>query len=267
MNMKIDTQLVVKLRSQTGAGILDCKQALQKAGGELTKAVDILRRKGLARAAKRGGREAREGIIRLRVADDGKKAAVLELNCETDFVARTPELQKLAEELLEEVYRRGSDIISETGVVRRVQETAGKIGEKIAVSRALVWEKEGFIGGYLHHNSRLAVLIELSRPAKTAAREIAMQVAVSNPEYLSDEEISSEVVEKEKDIFRDQFSEKPEAVREKIVEGKWRKRLTEICLLDHPYIRDPDISVREFLKKQDADLKVKEFIRWHLGEE
>jgi len=265
--MKIDASLTVKLRSRTGAGILDCKQALEAAGGDLEQAVDILRKKGLARAAKREGREARDGIIRLRVADDGKKAAMLELNCETDFVARTPELKKLGDELLDEVYRRGEDIISEEDILERVRATAGKIGEKIAASRAIVWEKEGFIGGYLHHNSRLAVLVELSRPSETAAKEIAMQIAVSNPEYLSEDEIPPAVVEKEKDIFREQFSDKPEAVRDKIVEGKWRKRLTEICLLDHPYMRDPDIDVRQFLSRQDPELEVKEFVRWHLGEE
>jgi elongation factor Ts len=265
--MKIDPAKIKELREKTGAGILSCKQALQKAEGDLERAIDTLRAEGLVKAAQREGKEAREGLISLRVGEDGKKAALLELNCETDFVARTPEFRELGDSLLKEVFRGGADRIREEDLVRRVQEVSGRTGEKLEAGRALVWEKEGFIGSYLHHNRKVAVLVELSLPDEEAGREIAMQVAAANPEYLDAAAISSEVQEKEKAIFLEQVRDKPENIREKIVEGKWRKRLTELCLLEQPYLKEPSLSVAKYLRQRGDGLTVKSYVRWRLGEE
>ncbi len=265
--MKIDSTLIKELREKTGAGILSCKQALQKAEGDLSRAIDTLRAEGLVKAARREEKEAREGLIRLRVGEGGKKAALLELNCETDFVARTAEFEELADSLLKEVFQGGGDRIREEDLVQRVREVAGRIGEKLEARRALVWEKDGFIGSYLHHNRKLAVLVELSLPDEEAGREIAMQVAAANPEYLDDGSISPEVQAKEKAIFLQQVQDKPENIREKIVEGKWRKRLTELCLLDQPFLKEPSLSVRKYLRQRGEGLTVKNYLRWRLGEE
>ena len=133
--------------------------------------------------------------------------------------------------------------------------------------RAFIWEKDGFIGSYLHHNRKLAVLVELSLPDDEAGREVAMQVAAANPEYLDDTSVPADVQEKEKAIFLRQVQDKPENIREKIVDGKWRKRLTELCLLDQPFLKEPSLSVRKYLRQRGEGLTVKSYIRWRLGEE
>ena len=268
--MKIQSQQVKELREKTGAGILACKKALQKSEGDIEGAIDILRADGVAKAAKRESKEAREGVIRLKIDTAGKKAALLELNCETDFVARTDDFLKLADELLEAAFMGGRESLEPEETSARVTSVAVQIGEKITPSRGLTRESDGFIGGYLHHNYRVAALVELSIESPTVAREIAMQVAASNPPYLSEADISAEEKEREFEIFRQQVKDKPEAIREKIIIGKWRKRLTELCLLNLPFLHDDKISVGEYLKKQ-ADpsgepIEIKDFVRWQLGE-
>lgn len=265
--MKIDSTLIKELREKTGAGILSCKQALQKSEGDLARAIDILRAEGLVKAAQREGKETKEGLIRMKVEEGGKKAALLELNCETDFVARTPEFAQLADYLLEEVFNGGGDRIRAEDLIKRVREVAVRTGEKLEARRALVWERDGFIGSYLHHNQKLAVLVELSLPDDEAGREIAMQVAAANPEYLDDASVPPEVQEKEKAIFLQQVRDKPENIQEKIVQGKWRKRLTELCLLDQPLLKEPSFSVSKYLRQRGEGLKVKGYLRWRLGEE
>lgn len=244
-----------------------CKKALQEAEGDFEQAVEILRKEGQAKIAKREGRQAREGLIRMAVAPDGKKAALIELNCETDFVARTDDFAALADWVLGEVMARGDQAAGSPEVEEKIREVAGKTGEKMELSRVLVWEKSGFIGGYLHFNSRVAALVELSENVPSVAREVSMQVAVSAPEYLSEADVPEQVKAKEKEIAAAQFADKPEAVRDKIVEGKWRKRLTELCLLDFPYMREDEISVGEFVRREGGpDLEIADYVRWQLGE-
>ncbi len=269
--MKIQSDQVKELRNQTGAGILACKQALQKSGGDMEKAIDILRAEGTAKIAKREGKEAREGLLRLKILPDAKKAALLELNCETDFVARLPEFVALADALIDEVLEKGSEVLESEAVKERVTEVSAKIGEKFAVRRALLWEKDDFIGGYLHHNNRLAVLVELTVSNQAVAREVAMQIAAVNPPYLTEADVPAEMKEREVEIFRQQVADKPEAIQEKIVIGKWKKRLTELCLLDQPFVQNDKISVRKYLEQQgETDgkpIEIKAYARWRLGEE
>ncbi len=268
--MKISPQQVKELRDRTAAGILACKKALQQAGGSIEKAIDILRAEGVAKAARRESREAREGVIRLRVSDNGRDAALLELNCETDFVARTEDFLKLADELVDRLLKDGEEALQGEEVQSRISELAATIGEKISLSRAVRLQKEGWIGSYLHHNAKVAALVEITENLPQIAEELAMQAAATNPPYLSEAEVPAEEKEREWEIFRQQVQDKPEAIQDKIITGKWRKRLTELCLVNSPFLRDDKISVTQYLDKQSAPsgkpLEIKDFIRWELGE-
>lgn len=268
--MKIEPQLVKELREKTGAGILACKKALQKSEGDIEGAIDILRAEGAAKVAKRESKDAREGLIRLRISDDARTAAILELNCETDFVTRTDDFSALADKLLETLFADGSDALAGEKIQRALTDAAAKIGEKITIGRSLIWNKNGYIGGYLHHNGRVVALVELTENLPEPARVIAMQVAASNPPYLVETDIPAEEKEREIAIFRQQIKDKPEAFQEKIIDGKWRKRLTGLCLLNLPFLHDDKISVADYLKKQETPagepVEIKEFVRWKLGE-
>lgn len=250
--MKISSEQVMKLRDRTGAGILDCKKALQETGGDVEKAIDILRTEGIAKAARRENRQAREGLIRLRVATGGKEAAMLELNCETDFVARTEDFVRLAEDLADLLLEKDEAALQGEEPRSRISGLAAKIGEKISLGRTIRWRKEGWIGGYLHHNGRVAALVELSENLPELAEELAMQVAAANPPYLCEAEVPAAEKDREWEIFRQQVQDKPKAIQDKIIAGKWRKRLTELCLVDSPFLRDDKFSVADFLKRQDS---------------
>ena len=247
-----------------------CKKALQEAGGEVEKAIDILRAEGAARAAKRESREAKEGIIRLRIGAEGKTAALVELNCETDFVARTEDFVRLADDLADLLLERGEEALGDEEIGTRISDLAGTIGEKITLGRAVRWERKGFIGGYLHHNGRAAALVEISENLPEPAGELAMQVVASNPPYLSEEKVDPAEKEREWEIFRQQIQDKPPAIQEKILTGKWRKRLTELCLLNSPFLRDDKISVSQYLERQKSPsgqpVELRDFVRFQLGE-
>ncbi len=268
--MKISSQQVKELRDRTGAGILACKKALQETGGEIEPAIDILRAEGVAKAAKRESREAKEGIIRLRIGQDGRTAALLELNCETDFVARTEDFVRLADELADLLLEGGAEALEDEAVQGKISDLAGTIGEKITLGRAVRWEKEGWIGGYLHHNGRAAALVELSENLPELAGELAMQVVAANPPYLCEEAVDPAEKDREWEIFRQQVQDKPPAIQEKIIAGKWRKRLTELCLVNSPFLRDDKISVAQYLERQESPsgkpIQLRDFVRFQLGE-
>jgi elongation factor Ts len=268
--MKIDSQLVKELRDKTGAGILACKKALERSEGDIQAAVDILRSEGAEKAAKREKKEAREGLIRLRVSEDARKAAILELNCETDFVTRTDDFSVLADRLIETLFTDGPDVLAGEEIQDELTAAAAKIGEKITIGRSLLWNKDGYIGGYLHHNARVVSLVELTEKLPETGRIIAMQVAASNPLYVGETDIPADEEEREMAIFREQIKDKPEAIQEKILGGKWRKHLTGICLLNQPFLHDDKIKVSDYLKKQETPsgepVTLKEFVRWKLGE-
>ncbi len=268
--MNISSRQVKELRDRTGAGILACKKALQQTGGDLEKAIDILRAEGAARAAKRESREAREGLIRLRQGEGGRRAALLELNCETDFVARTDDFARLADDLTDLLLAGGEEALQGEEPQSRISEMAATIGEKITLGRAVRWEKDGRIGAYLHHNGRAAALVELSEDLPEAAAELAMQVAATNPPFLSEDDVPPEEKEREWEIFRQQIQDKPEAIQEKIITGKWRKRLTELTLVNSPFLRDDKISVARYLEQQQSPsgkpVEIRDFVLFRLGE-
>ena len=268
--MNISSQQVKELRDRTGAGILACKKALQQTGGAIEKAIDILRAEGVAKAARRENREAREGLIRLRIDENGRQAALLELNCETDFVARTEDFLGLADELAGLLLEKGEAALQETGPQSRVSALAATIGEKITLGRAVRWQKEGWIGSYLHHNGRVAALVELGENLPEVAGELAMQAAAVNTPYLNEDAVPEEEKNREWEIFRQQVQDKPEAIQDKIINGKWRKRLTELCLVNSPLVRDDKLSVAGYLEQQKSPsgqpVELRDFICWRLGE-
>ena len=275
----VPLDLVKDLRERTGAGMMDCKAALESAGGDIEKAIDILRKKGLSQAAKRAGREAKEGFILVR--QEGGKAALVEINCETDFVARTDDFKGLGLLALQEVFARGENGLSAEKVTQRVADLSGKIGEKIMARRAKVVEtKDGTLFTYLHSNQKLGVIVELSVPNASVkndpgfqelGKNIAMQVAASNPVCVQRADVPAQVLEREKAIFREGTQGKPENIIEKIVQGKLGKFYQVSCLLDQPFIKDDKISIQELLNQTSkrlggSSIQIRQFVRFQLGE-
>ncbi len=269
---------VKALRERTGAGMMDCKAALRDAGDDIEKAIDILRKKGIAQAAKRAGREAKEGLVSARV--NGKKAVLVEANCETDFVARTEDFKALVAMAIDEAFAHGEKAVNSEKLVHRIGELSGKIGEKILVKRIKVIDTDkGVLFFYIHSNNKLGVIVELvalkSESVKQASFEelgknLAMQIAASNPICVSRTEVSSAVLEREKAIFREEIKGKPENIVEKIIQGKVDKFYQANCLLEQPFIRDDKMTVQVLLDQVSKNLadkiQIKQFVRFQLGE-
>ena len=261
---------IKQLRNKTGAGIADCKKALDEADGDIEKAVEILRKKGIAKAAKRGDREACEGIIKIGVNADNNEGYILEVNSETDFVARNEQFQDFADKILEIIKTKkpanleeltGSDM--EHGSVKENLDTlSGTIGEKLDVKRFDILSS-GTVSAYSHMGGRIGVLVALDKPGKAdLARDIAMQIAADNPKYIAPEEVPEEEINKEKEIYTEQLKKegKPENIIEKILEGKINKYFEEVCLNKQEYIKDDKKKVEDVLD----GAKVEKFIRYSL---
>ena len=269
---------VKALRERTGAGIMDCKAALRDAGDNIEQAIDILRKKGMAQAAKRAGREAKEGLVVVSV--NGAKAVLVEVNCETDFVARTDDFKSLAALAVEEALVHGESASSSEKISQRVAELSGKIGEKILLKRIKVVQgSKGSLFAYIHSNHKLGVLVELAA-SKTESlgsaaflelgKNLAMQIAASNPICVTRAEVSPAIVEREKAIFREEVKGKPDNIVEKIIQGKVDKFYQANCLLEQPFIRNDKTTVQALLNQTGKSLsdiiQVKQFVRFQLGE-
>ena len=257
--------------------MMDCKAALTSAGGDIEKAIDLLRKKGVAQAAKRAGREAKEGLVNARV--QGKKAAIVEANCETDFVARTDDFKNLISLALEETLLQGENAAGSDKIAQKVSELSGKIGEKILVRRTkLISSEQGVLFIYIHSNNKLGVIVELQVPDKAKShpdlevlgKNLAMQVAASNPIGISRNDIPPSVIEREKAVFKEEVKGKPEKLVEKIIQGKLDKFYQASCLLEQPFIRDDKMTVQaltdQVAKKIGAAIQIKQFVRFQLGE-
>jgi elongation factor Ts len=267
----ITADAVKKLREQTGAGMMECKKALTESNGDFEKAVDLLRQKGLAAAAKKAGRIAAEGVIALRV--DGTAGVLVEVNSETDFVAKNEEFRKFAGDLAELVSKQNpSDIqtlsnltFGNATVEAKRQELIQKIGENLAVRRIARFETNGKIASYLH-GTRIGVIVDYEGGDEQLGKDLAMQVAASNPLYLSRETVPAEDLNRERAIFEAQVKEsgKPANVVGKIVEGKLEKFFGETCLLEQIFIKDPDgkQKVKDILK----GAVIRRFARFQVGE-
>jgi elongation factor Ts len=278
---------VKKLRDLTGAGMMDCKLALEEAKGDFEEAITLLRKRGLATAAKKAGRAAREGLIGQQLSADHATGTLVEVNCESDFVARTDDFQQLIKDVLAEIEKAGSAATDDwlkdpAGPIQlRLAETIGKLGENMAVPRFVRFEGQGYVGQYIHTGGKLGVQVEFGgvTPAvagrdefKSLVKEVAMQIAAASPTYVARTAIPSDVLDKERAIYRAQMenSGKPANVLDKIVEGKLGSFYAQVVLPDQPSIRDPKMTVAQVLaeaaKTLAAPITVTRFARLKVGE-
>ncbi|WP_368389885.1 translation elongation factor Ts [Sporolactobacillus mangiferae] len=271
----INAKQVKELRELTGAGIMDCKRALTEADGDIKKAIDVLREKGMAKAAKKSGRIAAEGLAEIKIA--GNRAVALEVNSETDFVAKNAEFKALINTIADHLLENQPDNVEqaleqkmESGetVAETITAAISKIGEKISLRRFSIIEKTDaeVFGSYLHMGGRIAALTKLSGSDEAVAKDIAMHVAAIRPQYLKEDDIPADVVAHEKEVLtQEALSEgKPANIVEKMVIGRLKKFFKEICLVDQPFVKDGDVTVKEYLKSQNAD--VLDFVRFEVGE-
>jgi|TARA_B100000809_G_C15083384_1_gene510490 elongation factor Ts len=273
--MAISAKLVKELREKTGAGMMDCKKALQETDGDIDKAADYLREKGISKAAKKADRIAAEGIVH--VASKGNDGVIVEINSETDFVARNEEFQKLVKDIAEHILdTKPADIealnaseMNGKKVEDVMNEAVAKIGEKLTLRRFALAEKtdNDSFGEYLHMGGRIGVLTLVEGSTDdAAAKDVAMHAAALNPKYVSKDEVSQDELEHEREVLKQQALNegKPEKIVDKMVEGRMRKYLEEICIVDQPFVKDSDQTVEQFLKSKGGTLKT--FIRFEVGE-
>ena len=279
---------ISELRARTGAGMMDCKAALEEAGGDMDRAVEILRARGITKAEQRGGRTASQGLVVIASHQAGQDVAMIELDCETDFVARTEEFIALAKELGVHASRNaplgvhpGSALdaqpLSGRTVAEVVKGFSGKTGEAMALKRVARFQQpHGTVQSYLHHNGQVGALVELEGPAGDAlvelGRELALHIASASPLAVSEADLPTETLERERRIATEQVAAegKPENIRAKIVEGKLRKFLAESTLLGQPFVKDDKRSagdlVKEAAKALGGPVSVKRFARFKVGE-
>ena len=263
--------IIKKLRESSGAGMVDCKKALEEAGGDIDKAVEILRKKGIAKAAKRGGRDTSEGVIKLAVNEDKTEGYIVEISAETDFVARNDKFQNFVDKVLELIKENKPKDMDGLMAIKMENDTvkeslanlSGTIGEKMEIKRFDILSTAGTIAAYSHMGGRIGVLASLSEKDKDdLTYDIAMQVAAASPKYIYPEDVPTEEVNKEKEIYREQLlgEGKPENIIEKIIDGKINKYFAEVCLVKQDFIKDDKKKVEEIL----AGVKVENFIRYSL---
>ncbi len=276
--MSISAKDVKKLRDQTGAGMMDCKKAQKEADGDFDQAIEILRKQGQKLSEKRADREANQGLIVTRVSDDGSKAAALEINCETDFVARNDDFQDRAKQFLDIVYEQELNSVDELleqevdglTVADHLKDMVSKIGEKIKINRIVFAKSDGHYISYIHPGNQLGVLVEFEDEIndKEIGKDVAMQVAAMNPIAVTKDGVDSSVVEQELEIAKEQLLNegKSEEIAEKASQGKLRRFYEERVLLNQKFVKDNSMSVEAYLKENDTPL-VKSFHRLQLGEE
>jgi len=263
---------IKELREKTGAGMVDCKKALEEAGGDMEKAVEILRKKGIAKAAKRMEREANEGLVLVNADAAKNKAFILEVNSETDFVSRSEKFNKLVNEIFSLIQSREPKTLDEllslamadgNKVKDNLDHLSGVVGEKLGIKNFSILNTAGSVASYSHFGGRIGVIVALDQPGKEElAYDLAMQIAAANPKCVTREEVPAEELEKEKEIYREQIKKegKPESMIEKILEGKLNKYFEEICLVDQEYIKDDKKKIREIL----GDAKIEVYARYSL---
>lgn len=270
----ITAKLVNELRGMTGAGMMDCKKALVETNGDIEKAVDYLREKGIAKAAKKADRIAAEGLANVYI--DGNTACIIEVNSETDFVSKNENFKSLVDEIGESVLKSGAKTLEEANKAETSEGTVedliiaktATIGEKLSFRRVEVRTKndDEVFGSYLHMGGKIAVLTIVKGANEEVAKDVAMQAAAMKPEYLNEESVPAERIEKEKKVLVDQAMEegKPQDIAEKMVAGRLKKFFKEICLVDQAFIKDGDIDVKTYVKNNGGE--VLDMVRFEVGE-
>jgi elongation factor Ts len=268
--MAITAAMVKELRERTGLGMMDCKKALTEADGDMEKAIEELRKSSALKAAKKAGRTTADGLLGIRVADDGSKGTVVEVNIETDFAAKNEKFIAYVDEVLNAFFDAGSDDVAAimAGDLESKREAlVQEIGENITVRRARTLETaDGFVTSYVHVDNRKAVLVELDKEDEALGRDLAMHITAINPMVVTSAEVPADVLDKEREIYASQAAEsgKPADIVEKMVEGRVRKFLAEVSLVDQPFVKDGNLKVSQLLK--DKGNACRRFVRFEVGE-
>ena len=262
----ITADLVKQLREKTGAGMMDCKKVLTETNGDMEKASELLRERGIAKAAKKSSRIAAEGLVQAYVSDDKKVGAVIEVNAETDFVAKNEEFRTFVDDLVKQVAEKNpanvEDLLAQKYLEtdKSVQEVLtdkiATIGENMSIRRFVRYESEGIVESYIHGDGKIGVLVNFKKGTTEVAKDVCMQIAAARPEYLNEKEVPAERVEKEMEILKAQAMNegKPAEIAEKMVKGRIGKFYGEICLLDQEFVKDPSIKVSQLLSSKDAEI-------------
>ncbi len=268
---------VMELRELTGAGMMDCKKALVECDGDMEKAKDYLREKGIAKAVKKAGRIAAEGIVGSYICDACKVGVLVEVNCETDFVAKTDAFKAFVVDIAEQIAKKNPADVDELLAQESIKEAGVKVSEVLLNATAKIGEKisvrrftrlEGFVDCYIHMGGKIGVLVQVDAEAdKAVLHDVAMQIAAAKPAYLRKEEVPQDEIEHEKEILRVQAKSepkpKPDAIIEKMVNGRIEKYYKEVCLLEQPFVKDTDKSVAQMI---NGAFQVLSFVRYEMGE-
>ena len=270
--MAISASTVKELRERTGAGMMDCKKALTATDGDMQKAIDWLREKGIAKAAKKSGRVAAEGAVAAYVSADRKIGVVLEVNCETDFTANNENFRALEKKILEQIAAENpadldalnDSVIDGKKVSDLVTEATATIGEKISVRRFVRYQTEGKLTSYIHMGGKIGVLVDMTGGSDELGKDVAMQIAAANPSAVDRAGVDASELEHEKEVLRKQALEegKPEKIVEKMVMGRINKYYKEVCLVEQIFVKDSEKTVKDILGGE----KVLKFARYQLGE-
>lgn len=279
--MNVSAQTVKQLREKTGVGMMECKRALQESHGDMDKAVLYLRERGLSRAAQKSGRAVTEGLVATHIDVTGQCGAIVEVNCETDFVSKNQEFSAFAQRLAELAAQQRIAAVETLAAARlderTVQEQAvaliSKMGENIAIKRVALCElqEQGLVSGYVHLGGKLGTLIGLktSTPEtyRELGRDLALQIVASAPRYLVPDEVSAVEIEQEKEIAAKKLRKegKPDSIIPKIIEGQINKFYNEVCLLNQPHIKEPKTSVSAFMRKNAPQVEITGFVRFQVG--
>lgn len=273
MTTTVSAKQVQDLRERTGAGLMDCKKALENSGGDIEAAIELMRKSGQAKADKKAGRIAAEGTVIVKSTDDNKTSVMIEFNCETDFVGRDEQFKQFAENVANAALAAKANTVEDVAklklpgnqtVEEARQALIAKVGENIQIRRIVLVESKGVVASYVH-GGRIGVLVDMVGDIQLG-KDLAMHVAASSPLVVNRNQVPQDIIEKEKQIFsaQAQSSGKPAAIIEKMVEGRISKFLDEVCLMGQPYVKDPNITVAQLLEQSNA--KVVNFTRFAVGE-
>ena len=273
----ISASLVKELREKTGAGMMDCKKVLTETDGDMEKAAELLRERGITKAAKKSDRIAAEGLVYCYVTDDKKVGVVLEVNAETDFVAKNDEFRKFVADTAKQIATTNPASVEALLEEKSIEDSSktikdiltdkiATIGENMSVRRFERFESEGLIESYVHGDGKIGVLVDFAKGTETVAKDVCMQIAAARPEYLNRESVPQDVVDHEMEILKAQAMNegKPAEIAEKMVQGRIGKFYGEICLLEQPFVKEPDIKVQKLLENNNAEIT--RFARFEKGE-
>ena len=273
----ITAEQVKSLREKTGAGMMDCKKVLTETDGDMEKAMELLRERGIAKAAKKSDRIAAEGLVYALVSEDKKVGVVVEVNAETDFVAKNQEFRDFVADVAKQIVEKNpadvealleqeSIVVLGKTVKEVLTDKIATIGENMSIRRFVRYESAGLVGSYIHGDGKIGVLVDMPKGDDTLAKDICMQIAAARPEYLNETEVPADVLEKEMEILKAQAMNegKPAEIAEKMVKGRIGKFYSEICLVDQAFVKNPDIKIKDLLAQSGAEIV--RFTRMEKGE-